>query len=365
MASIDLVTLVNQESELNAFPVEGNLRIIFTSEPDTTYIKDEIFLVRVDKDNSTPNIGDTFIYAIGSQIEDKYDVIDYNYSLEEVETGFQITVDPVQPLLPNSVYFFVVSKDLSPLHYDVSKTVTLGGSTLSAEPEKTGSGEDATFEIEITQTSQLSSGSHIIRYTLRKDMVDIDTNVELNIAIDNVVGLNDTISAVFNPNIPYLSSEKFEITTEEFTRLDETLVQKIFTYIDSQVIQSETEKSTKIAEKDVIQFYEDFGWARKLTNPPSAQNTQSGIETSFQYPNRFLIELGEDIDETTLVDGVFDIDISYAFNNYLLPDMGLYNDSEQYIIKYGLLNPNTIYLDFELDTTDTVPDGEKYLLQKQ
>lgn len=368
-STIQLITLLNEDAELNAFPVEGSLSIVFTEEPDTEFIKDRVFVVRMDQESPTPNVGDVFIRAIGTQIKDTYDVLDYTYSLEETTLGHQLTIDPIEPMLPNSVYFFVVSKDLSPVHYDITKTTSLGGSTLTAELSGIGLGEDAVYEVEITETSQLSSGSHIIEYTLYKDAVPIDSNVELDIALTNTLELNDTISVEFNPNVPYLASERFEITLEAFTRLGDTLVQKVFTYIDSEVIQSNDEKSTKLQESDVIQFYETMGWARNIADPiptgSGSTDVRSTLDAVFQYPNKFLITLDEEIDETTLVDDVFNINITYAFGNYLLPDMGLYNEDQKYVIKYGLENPTTIYLLVELDTDDEVPAEDKFILEKQ
>ncbi|RKX83316.1 MAG: hypothetical protein DRP70_14970, partial [Spirochaetes bacterium] len=155
------------------------------------------------------------------------------------------------------------------------------------------------------------------------------------------------------------------------TGLDDTLIQNIETGIHSDIIQpSEEIQSERINNADIVQFYEDNGWTQRTCDTTEEAPTEpanpgdpivSDISSQFIHPGTIIIDCGAEISPYSLIDSVFNIDINYAFNNYVLPEMGYYNEDAQYVIYYSIVDKNFIKLETQ-ENTELVPPGEKFIL---
>jgi hypothetical protein len=355
---IDVIDIINSEHQLKALPVGENIKVLLSEQPDLYSIDNYIALTRVHKEQNVPNLGDIFLNEIIDSSE--YSRVQYETSLTQVADGYILTINPEDFLLPNSNYYLIVSKDLPPLSYLVDKTVSVGGSEIFIDIDREGTSEDAIFELEVTSQSNLSSGQHVVGFSLLKDSVLVD-NYSLNIKnASTVIPLNGTASIRFNPNVPFLLGEKFEITTEEIIRLGTTKTQAISTHLDSEVIESPVNTSTRISQQNILDYYETV----QLGSTVAQEQAEANVVASYRYvyPDKIYIEFPNEIKEASITPDAFNIDISYAFNNYLLTQMGMFNESKKYVITYELDSPKVILLKIKEDTENLVSDPETFII---
>lgn len=356
--SISVIDILNEDHQLESLPVGENLRVLFSEQPDTYRLENYISIVRISNDQDVPNLGDLFVHQIidGSS----YDTIECEYIPVSTEIGYGLIVNPEEFLVPNANYYLVIGKGLAPLyHYSVNKTVSTGPSTLVIETNTLGTSEDAVYTITVSSQSNLSNG-HDVSFDVSKDGGFAETH-DLDLKSNPYLDLNNTVAALFDPNIPYMLGETFEVTLQEIVRLPETKIQKFSTLINSDVIENVDETSTRLSQEDILDYYESTEWSA-IDTP--AEVAQEVLDAVFIYPNIIKIKLPTPIEPTSLVEGAFDIDVSYAFGNYLLPQMGFYKESDKYIISFSLNTSNdTITLEINKDTEALVPENDKYILQ--
>lgn len=362
--SLEVIQVLNSEEELAAFPVEGAFRVSFNSKPDSYLLNEYAYLIRHDGEvfEETLNLGNRYVRTTGDTIVDRYDVVAANNSVIEDNGVWVLEMRPREALVPNASYYAILSKHLAPQHYTLEKVNSFGSSNVSVETETVGEGIDATFIIEITSQSVLSTGSHIVGFSVLKDGLMDRPSETLDIKIDKYE-LVPGILIAFNPDVPFLVGERFRIVCTAFTRLEYTKIQSITTFIDSDVIQPSDEiQSKRIEESDMLKFYEENGWASRVPEEDSSGNSLDGTTPllyEYRYPDTIIIDCGAPVELTTLTDDIFNIDIDYAFGNYMLPNMGLSND-EQYTVTYSLSDPTHIKL--VIAVSDGVPEGQRFVL---
>ena len=371
--SINFIQILNTDEQLSAFPVEGYIDLVFDAPIDTLNANDYIYIIREKPNQDVVNIAFNEVKYIGEINVDYYDIVVSTLELNaSTSSTFTYRLTPNQPLLPNNNYHLVISKTIAPLFYTIEKTNSLGPSVASLLVDLDYSSTitaSTDYVIVITQTSQLSSGSHIIKYTLdggSEETLEVKTQT-----IEIVSGVN----VAFNPNIPILANESFTVTLVPMTRLGETKSQSLVTYINDGVLTvSAEDKSSRLSTDTILKFYEDNGFARRVngsTDEASSTDTTtvSDIDYKFAYPNVLFINTGIEIDDTSLTDEAFYISIDRAFDNYMLDSLGLYSDSNKYVVTYSLVTDdfgeyNTIKFVITYDTASLVPDGETFILQK-
>ncbi len=355
---IDVIDILNSEHQLEALPVGENVKVLLSEQPDLYNLNKYVALTRIAAEQSVPNFGDIFVHDITDSSE--YSQVLYEATVATDTNGYILTINPEDFLLPNSDYYLTVSKDLPPLSYLVDKPVSVGGSEIFIEVAREGASEDAIFELEVTSQSNLSNGQHAIGITLSKDSILVDT-YQLDIKNPNtLLELNETVSVKFNPNVPFLLGEKFEVTLKEIIRLGETKTQAISTHLDSEVIESPSETSTRISQQNILDYYETV----QIGSTAAEEQATADAEVTYRYvyPNKIYIEFTKDIEPSSLSADAFSIDVSHAFNNYLLPQMGMYDESKKYVITYELDSPKVILLTIKEDTENLVPELDTFTI---
>ena len=361
--SLRVKEVLNSDEELLAFPIEGTVKIALDNKPDSFLLNKYVYIIRHDGslDTSMPNIGDRFIRAVGDVSVDKYDVVPTSTVVTELDGSWILSSTPDEVLIPNAEYYLVISKNLPPQHYTNEKVESLGSSSVEVETEVSGDGEDATYIIDINTQSALSTGSHLIEFSVLKNGLSHEASVTLDIRKDRYE-LSPGVWVKFDPNVPFLVGERFRIICTAFTRIGETLLQPLATNISSNIVQPSAEiQSKRAGEADILKFYEDNGWASRV--PEEAPG--SSIETlplsyEFIYPNTIIVDAGVAIDMTTLTPDKFNISIGYAFGNYMLTNMGLFDEEAQHTVTYYILNNTKIKI--VIEKSDSVPEGEKFLV---
>jgi hypothetical protein len=388
-----LTKILNTDLELSAFPIEGQISLLFSNYIDKINIKSYIFLIRAKPRQDVINISFTDVRNIGDINVDYYDVVDYTYtetlSVDTSNPGIVYLLSPAEPLLPNNDYFIVVSKSLSSQYHGSEKTTSIGPSSISLNVAATANPSDlvidtvATYTINITTTSVIANGTHVIGYTLLKDNIPVVTNQTLEIRSQTLF-IDTGITVSFSPNIPFINGEVFKVYLTGFNRQNITQVQKIITYIDTDLIQEPViEQSQRINQKDIINFYETYGYARRLANPtgvlnpadpPLANNqVKAVIDFDFVFPGTIYIKLDMEIDPATISANAFNITLAPAFDNIFLAQLGNYMSvpdyisATKYVFAYKLVSDddglmNTIRLNVTQDVTNQVPSNVPYIV---
>lgn len=359
--SLRVIQVLNSEEELQSFPVEGVFRISFDNKPDSYLLNQHAYIMRHDGefDDEMPNLGDAFIRSVGDVNVDRYDIVETANTIIENDGTWILEMRPIEALIPNASYYAIISENLAPQHYTVEKVSSYGSSNISLETPVDSSGTTATYIIDIVSQSVLSTGSHVIEFSILKDGLSYRASETFDIKT-GPYKLANGINIVFDPNVPFLSGERFRVICTAFTRIEQTLVQALSTFLDSTVIQpSEAIQSTRTQEADILKFYEDNGWSRRVPDdvPPVAEDLE--LQYEFIYPNVIIIDTGVDIQLSSLDDAIFNVDIGHAFGNYMLPNMGLSKD-EQFEVKYSLVDPSHIKI--EIIASDSVPTGQRFML---
>jgi hypothetical protein len=361
--SISVIDILSNAQQLESLPVGESLKVLFSEEPDMYNIEQNVAIVRVNSDQDVPNFSN-LVYRI--QDESEYGTVPTFYSGEATTEGYVLTVTPEEFLTPNSNYYLIVGESLAPISYTVAKTVTLGPSNIAVQVESSGTSEDAVYVLEVITQSSLSNGQHTVEFSLTKDTVFV-ANYVMDLNDNNVLQLNNTISLVINPQVPFLLTEEFTITLESFSRLGETKAQAFSTFLTSDVIENAAETSQALTQSQILEFYENTTWGQQMaeateTVDPSAK---TAIYT-FQYPNKIIIDLEDEVLVSSISPSTFTITITHAFLNYLLPQMGLYDESKKYVITYNAgAGPNTkqIILEINEDTANLVTDPDIFIVQ--
>lgn len=383
----DLIKILNTDTELAAFPIEGEASLLFTFPIDLQNIKSYIFLIREKPQQDPVSISLNEVKQIGDVNVDYFDIVKYTYttSVSSADLGSKpiITIKAAEPLLPNNNYKLVISKNLTGGFYAFEKTNSLGPSAISLIIDPTAditgipSDSTTTYGITITASSQITNGIHTISYTLTKNSVPVATNVSIDIKAFTIT-IGTGIQVKFNSNTPFIINEVFNVYLTRPTRNGVTKVQKIVTYLDSDVVPLPADEETKkLSEEDILNFYSRFGYGRRLDYDGStvvspevlgSDEIKFDAEFSFIFPNQILIDVGAEIDPDTLTADAFAISLAPAFDNYFLQNMGYFDTSAKYIIKYKLIENDfgvsqIIRLVVIQDTTNVVPSDQLFVIQ--
>lgn len=399
-STTQLIKILNDSTTLAEFPVEGTLSLMFSAPIDEQNIKSFIFITKEKPIQNPINIANNEVRYIGDIGLINAGIVDYNYTVttSDVSLGSKpiYNITPAEPLSPNFDYWLVVSKSVAPLFYNITKTQSIGPSSANLIISSTASNTvNQTILVTILTNSILGSGgSNTITYSLTVNGSITVANATLETS-SQVITLGSGITVKFNSKIPILASEIFNIALSAFTKTGSTQIQKVSTYVDSEVIPVPTdEQTTRIDQQAIINFYELNGYARRIgeddPTTDSAQPTTSQIVcdvvTRFDYPNVIYIEIGDgktSFDPTSLTDVFFNFSSGPAFNNYLLQNLTSpeqifgfrhvvgspdYEITNQYIVQYKLIENdfgalNTIMITIVEDNSGTVPSGQQLLVQ--
>ncbi len=376
-----LLKILNTEEELAAFPVEGSFALLFSHPLDELNIKQNVFIIREKPIQDPVSIALNKVKHIGDINVDYYDIVDYSWDTNNATQPIYV-FRPAEPLLPNNQYSIVVSQNLAPKFYGIEKVVSSGPSQASLVVENgaistLGNVTPTTYRIVITQTSQIVNSAHNIKYTLYTNGTPTVTNTDLEVKTGSIA-LGNGVKVTFNPNVPIILNEEFNVSLIGFSRSGSTQLQKVVTYIDSDVFPIPPEEQTaRISQSDLLNFYETNGFARRLGNPVDliptdldSTEVQGNGLFKFRYPNQILIEFDKEIKESSITPDAFKINIGPAFDNGFLTDMGLYSSTDKYLILYKLIEDdfgvsNTIRLTINKDTDNLVPSDTNYILQAE
>ena len=363
--SIDVVDIKNNMHQLSALPIEESVFILMSEKPDASQIKNYVTLIRIDSDSVWPSVGDPNYKQILFS-KQQLGTVDYNFVITEDSGKWILEIDPIDKLYTNSRYILFIEKGMPPEYYQLGKYVTRGNSSIKVLTKRSLNDlvDESEYKILITSSSALGQGTHVIRYNLLKDDVQIVSNAELDILATNEILLNDTTSIELSAKYPFIVNELFVINLNSSSRLEANRVQEISTHVDADVIKTEDNISSRIQHEDILNFYKNNVF---IKTPEPIQVPVNGNTALVKYRTlkTFDITFSKDISQYIISPATFTLSFAESFDNYLLTNMGKYNPGNKYIVTYKLISNNTIRFNIALDTLNVVPVNNKYIIQEE
>ena len=314
------IEILNQESELQSFPIKQSIFLNFDELPEYSLLKDNIILFKLQSESELIKLSEPYSYTLG-YIKETFDIVDMKYVIEPNDLKYKVICTPVNALNLQAKYCLFVSKELSDKFITIVKSVSKSKSNISVSPYNTSNSVSKTYELIITNTSQLINGKNLLKFTINgSDPYTLDIRDKSSFKYEDIViNFEDTI---------YVSNEIFEIYVENRTTLVKDLQYVFQTTSSSSIDPIPLEQSsTSISNSDILNFYQNL-------------NNQARVESVKIYPeyidkDMFFIKLPDgykiDLDEDIIGD------IRIAFNNYILESLKLYDSSLKYVC--------TIYID--------------------
>lgn len=310
------IEILNQESELQSFPIKQSIFLNFDELPEYSLLKDNIILFKLQSESELIKLSEPYSYTLG-YIKETFDIVDMKYVIEPNDLKYKVICTPVNALNLQAKYCLFVSKELSDKFITIVKSVSKSKSNISVSPYNTSNSVSKTYELIITNTSQLINGKNLLKFTINgSDPYTLDIRDKSSFKYEDIViNFEDTI---------YVSNEIFEIYVENRTTLVKDLQYVFQTTSSSSIDPIPLEQSsTSISNSDILNFYQNL-------------NNQARVESVKIYPeyidkDMFFIKLPDgykiDLDEDIIGD------IRIAFNNYILESLKLYDKSIKYILK--------------------------------
>ena len=358
---IHVLDILHEEGQLTGLPIGESIDIHISEDIPLDNAHQYIHLVKQARDISTPVPPDYTLFELTDTTEYQTVEVDIGVAPHPSGPGYILSLTPLALLDTSSDYFVYISKDLGPKSNSSSKTNSIGPSDISVSQVLNGSGTDDTYTLTISTQSDLSNGGHTVGYDLSNSAGIIRTNAQADLKDVAVIILSDTFVVDLDPNIPYMLGESWTITTEAFERLGTNKVLEFSTFYDAEPIENAEETSSRLTQGDIISHYENLSWYEA---PESSDPTAFTPKYNFVPPNNLYVDFGAELDPTSLLDSTFDLAISYAFGNYLLPQMGMYNEDKKYILNYSLINGDkVIKITINEDAENIVPPESNFIIQ--
>lgn len=337
------IKILNTESELKSFPSSQSIVLFSTEELETTSLKSNILLFRLQTEGNLTSLAEPYSYNLG-YLKETFDVVELDFKVEQVTEGYNITCTPSRLLNLDSLFCLYISSTLSNKYLTISKLNSKSNSTIDVHLKKTFTVK-SDFSLKIEDTSYIVNDKNIVKLTFdgRTQTVDVRSK-KILLSNDVEVTLKDTI---------YVKDEEFSIKIEPFESASETLQCYIST-VNSKTIKPIPleETSTKVSNSSILDFYSNMNKTEIIKVEKSLPKYLDHNVFSIKIPEGFKLDKTNPNLKAT---------ISIVFNNYLLNSLGLYDKDKKYIL--------TIYLDefeneliLEINYTHDVTQSEQLII---
>lgn len=338
------IKILNQDSELTSFPITQSIVLLSDTSVELSRLPTTIVLFRLQTENQLINLAQPYSYTLG-YIKETFDIVDLDYTIEQITEGYKITCKPVKPLNLNSKYCIYVSKYLSEQFLNVIKTNSKSNSKIKVST----TGDQVltrNHTLLIEETSILSPTTNIVKFLFN------GVSYLYNLKTKRTVTFQDIV--IEFEDIVYVKDELFTIEVIQPNVLNQDFQYTIQTVISSSILPIEKENaSTLVSNQSILDYY------NSLQSNTIPQNTT--VIPRYIDVNTFSIKIPEGYTLNTS-DPAFKASINAAFNNYLLINMNLYDKTIKYkVILYlddfeNELIFETIYSTDELQTEVVVID---------
>jgi len=321
------IVLINTEKELKSFPITQSIKLKSDTNIEDNDLQNTIHLFEVTRKDSLVNLGNPFNYNL-SLIKRDFDKVDLAFSKilepDVVPDSYLINITPKQPLDLLSTYLLYIDKNISKPYLEVGKLVSKSLSTVTVKSLDDIDTDISNIEIKILETTRLLKNQSLVKIETVVNYQPISAKqISLDLKKDNKLVFKN-IEICFESPV-YIKDETFNIVVNRReTALQDSLSYLIDTCGNSDILPMEVEEaSTKVSNQAILDFY----------NTPISPNLPITYTLEYLSLNTILISLPDtitkeqiDIENITVVN-------KYAFNNYLLNNLKLFDDSLKYILK--------------------------------
>lgn len=315
------LTLLNQIEELNSFPVTQKIFLKSASQLESSDFKNTILLFDIPRKDALLNLAKPHSFNLGL-VSRQYQTVSLDYRQVPVDNYYTIEVTPQKPLELSSSYLLYIDSALSTPFVIKNKLVSKSNSDIIVSVVSSNVNRDILLNIKILSTSKITSNSNHVKIELTYDG-SITTKV-LNLFNSDTIELNQTI--IQFPSKVYLEGEEFNFVIQERYSVDNSPSTYIINTVDDLKIfprLNTQETSSEISNQDILDFYNNV-------DTPPVEVTYDIVYTDL---NQFEIRLPAFVNKLDVDINNVKANISKAFNNYLIQNLGLYEDSNKYLLK--------------------------------
>lgn len=308
------IKVINSFKELSSFPVTQSIKLVSNVQFDKKVLSNHIILFRVLPEKGMVNLSEPYSYTL-SYIKESFDTVAIDVIQTQQEDGtFTLEVTPKSPLHLDSNYILYVTENISSSLFHIVKEVSKSSSSVTVEKINTSlipSG--TTYSLQVVETSKDFATKNTVKVLVGADTYTLD------VKRSPVLFLED-IKIIFTDTV-YVAGESFNI-----------LVKEPIISSDDQLISIKTAQSSTITPMEGITPSKSIDTKAILDFYTSVQKVQIEDKLTPNYLGRnvFSVELPEGY----IVDTEQEITyaINEAFGNYLVRDLGLYDEATSYLI---------------------------------
>ena len=307
------IKILNSDTELKSFPITQSLKLSSTVELDTTSLNDHIILFRTIPEKGLVSLVEPYSYTVG-YIKEKFSTVDLSFFQNKENDIFTIDVKPTKALSLDSDYILYITKDVIANNNTVTKTLSKSNSTLRVSVRPPAITQSS--QVVVKTTSKFVDGNNLTTFIIDSQEMTLNLKQNKYITIGNVTYLFD--------DVVYVAGETFKVDINSGSEeAVEDILYKFKTAPSDtiKVINNQT-PSSSINTQDILNFYSKVNTVKESLV----------VIPKYIAPNIFSVELPNGYSLNTTKG--LEVSIREAFNNYLLKDLDLYEQSNYTLYIY-------------------------------
>lgn len=307
------IKILNSDTELKSFPITQSLKLSSTVELDTTSLNDHIILFRTIPEKGLVSLVEPYSYTVG-YIKEKFSTVDLSFTQNKENDTFTIDVKPTKVLSLDSDYILYITKNVIASNSIITKTLSKSNSTLKVSVRPPAISQST--QVTVKTTSKFVDGNNLTTFLIGSQEVTLNLKQNKYITIGNVTYLFE--------DVVYVAGETFKVEIKSGNEESvEDILYKFKTAPSDtiKVINNQT-PSSSINTQDILNFY----------NRVNTIKESLVVIPKYIAPNIFSVELPDGYSLNTTKG--LEVSIREAFNNYLLKDLDLYEQSNYTLYIY-------------------------------
>lgn len=307
------IKILNSDTELKSFPITQTLKLSSTVELDTTSLNDHIILFRTIPEKGLVSLVEPYSYTVG-YIKEKFSTVDLSFTQNKENNLFTIDIKPNKVLSLDSDYILYITKNVIANNTVITKTLSKSNSTLRVSVLPPALSQSV--QVIVKTTSKFVDGNNLTTFLIGSQEVTLNLKQNKFITIGNVTYLFE--------DVVYVAGETFTVEIRNGTEeaVEDVLYKFRTAPSDTIKVINNQEPSSSINTQDILNFY----------NKVNTIKESVVIIPKYVAPNTFTIDVPPSYSLNTTKK--LEVSIREAFNNYLLKDLELYEQSNYTLYVY-------------------------------
>lgn len=329
-----IITIINTQEELNAFPVDQKIKLKFSVKPEDSFLSSCVVLHRDNKEFGLFNLGSSYNNSIG-YIKENFESIPLTYNIYSLDSDWIVECIPKELLKPSSFYSLYIDKSLKTEFLVLAKSVDKGPSTLKIKSVSNKDSVTNLYTVKVVNNPTIVSGKLLTKFAIYLGTTSLKTFI---VDVKSAANTFEYDGIVFETSqTPYALDEEFQILLEDTEQLGENLKVQIRTNIYESITSVESDNiSTKVTNADILEYYQ---------NKDNTQNNSETVSIIAEYLDTNVVAfkfIGVSISD--IPENSISFKETYAFNNYTLPKYDLYVKDKTYSATYEYLYDDNIII---------------------